>query len=219
MVTFTSDSLVCERYILGPLEVNTYLVYEKGSKEAILIDPADESQTLANRISELDFAVLTIFLTHGHADHLQGVEYFRSRFPFAKVAISAADAPMLLDPALNLSVFLGGPIVLRPADQILKENDTIKTGAHEGLLKSVSGHTTGGMILIFPGLVFCGDTLFAGSVGRSDFPGGNAKDLTKDISGKIFSLSDRIVFPGHGPETSISEEKNSNPFFEAPFTV
>ena len=95
MVNFNSGSLVCERYILGPLEVNTYLVYEKGSSEGILIDPAEDSQTILKRLKELDFKTLTIFITHGHADHIQGVEFFRKHFPVSKVAISEEDAAML----------------------------------------------------------------------------------------------------------------------------
>lgn len=219
MVNFTIGSLVCERFILGPLEVNTYLVYEKGSKEAILIDPAEESQTLVSRMLELDFAAITIFLTHGHADHLQGVEYFRKKFPGSQVAVSQADAPMLTDPALNLSIYLGDSLTVAPADRILKEGDTLATGTHTGKVSLIEGHTPGGMILVFPEMVFSGDTLFAGSVGRSDFPGGSSNALIKGIKNKIFSLSDRKVFPGHGPETTIAEEKASNPFFGTLFNI
>ncbi|MBU1107487.1 MAG: MBL fold metallo-hydrolase [Candidatus Riflebacteria bacterium] len=216
MVTFKSHNLTCERYILGPLEVNTYLVYEPESHQALLIDPADESPTLLSRINELGFSEITIFLTHGHADHLAGVDYFRHKLSQAKVAISQEDAPMLGDPDLNLSVYLGEPISLSEADIVLKDKDQL---GPQGLLAAVPGHTRGGLILIFPGMVFSGDTLFAGSVGRSDFPGGDGRQLIKAINDRIFSLSDRYVFPGHGPETRIAEEKNSNPFFSATFTI
>lgn len=218
MVTFKAGNLICEKYILGPMEVNTYLLYDRNSDQGLLIDPAEESQTLLNRIKELDLKDITIFLTHGHADHLYGVEFFR-KIVNAQVAISQEDAPMLLDPSLNLSSYLGDSLILEAADKLLKDGDKMNLGGFNGTFALVPGHTTGGMILIFDGMVVSGDTLFAGSIGRSDFPGGDGKTLVKSIKEKIFSLSDRLVFPGHGPETKISEEKDSNPFFGTLFNV
>lgn len=219
MVSFNSGNLVCERFILGPLEVNTYIVYEKGARQGILIDPAEDSQTVASRLKELDFAELTIFITHGHADHICGIEFFRRQFPFCKVAVSGDDAAMLPDATLNLSMYLGEPVSVKPADKLLKHGDQLNTGSQSGTLAAIPGHTPGGLILIFPGMIFSGDTLFAGSVGRSDFPGGNGHDLINGIKAQIFSLSDRQVFPGHGPETSVEEEKNDNPFFGTFFNI
>lgn len=219
MVTFNNESLVCERYILGPLEVNTYLVYEKNAAEAILIDPADNSDTVARRISELNFSKLTIFLTHGHADHISGVEFFKKNFPFSKVAVSGADAPMLPDPGLNLSLYIGDELSVSAPDKILEDGDQLSTGSLSGTARLVSGHTPGGMILIFDSMVFSGDTLFAGSVGRSDFPGGDGRKLVEGIKNTIFALNDRLVFPGHGPETTINAEKKDNPFFAAFFNI
>lgn len=219
MSTFNSGRIVCEIFQLGSLEVNTYLVYEKNSDQAILIDPAEDSSIILNRLKELNFKDLTLFITHGHADHIAGIEFFKRQFPQAKTAISAADAPMLGDPDLNLSSFLGDELVAGKADLILKEGDILKTGNQAGTILEIPGHTPGGLALVFPEMVFSGDTLFAGSVGRSDFPGGNGKLLVNGIREKIFSLSDRKVFPGHGPESTIDVEKKTNPFFAAFFNL
>jgi glyoxylase-like metal-dependent hydrolase (beta-lactamase superfamily II) len=218
MVTFKHENLICERFVLGPMEVNTYLVYDKDSSDALLVDPAEQSQQLLSRIQKLDLKIKGIFLTHGHADHIYGVEFFRKKTD-APVLISQADAPMLEDANLNLSNFIGESIILDPAEKLLKDGDNITIGNYEGQFSQVEGHTPGGLILIFDGIVISGDTLFAGSIGRSDFPGGDGRQLIEDIKNKLFSLSDRQVLPGHGPETTISEEKANNPFFSAEFTV
>lgn len=213
MKTFKENNLVAERYIVGPIEENTYLVYEENAKEALLIDPGSKSEDIVNRIKELNFEKLIIFLTHGHGDHIAGVEFFRSNFPNAKVAISIEDSGLLNDPDENLSFYINESITIKPAEITIKEGDTFKTGSHMGIARHVPGHTRGGMVLIFDEMVFSGDTLFCEGIGRSDFPGGNATALTQAIKSKILSLSDRIVLPGHGPETSVEREKTRNPFF------
>jgi glyoxylase-like metal-dependent hydrolase (beta-lactamase superfamily II) len=200
------------------MEVNTYLVYDQGANFALLVDPAEESQTLLNRIRELDLKDIRIILTHGHADHIYGVDFFKKQTG-AEVSISEADAPMLLDADLNLSSFIGESLVLEPADRHIKDGEKIELGNHIGVFKNIPGHSPGGMILVFDEMVISGDTLFAGSIGRSDFPGGDGKALVKAIKDQIFSLSDRLVLPGHGPETKISDEKTSNPFFGTLFNV
>ena len=212
MKTFKVNNLVAERYIVGPIQENTYLVYEENAKEALLIDPGSKSEEIAARIKELNFEKLTIFLTHGHGDHIAGVEFFRSNFPNAKLAISIEDSALLNDPEENLSFFINESVTIKPAEITIKEGDTFKTGSHIGIARHVPGHTRGGMVLIFDEMVFSGDTLFCESVGRSDFPGGNGLALVNSIKSKILTLSDRIVLPGHGPETSVQREKTKNPF-------
>ena len=213
MKIFKVNNLIAERYIVGPIDENTYLVYEENAKEAILIDPGSDSNEIAERIKELNFEKLTIFLTHGHGDHIAGVEFFRSNFPKAKLAISIEDAPLLQDPDENLSFYINGSVTIKPAEITIKEGDTFKTGSHIGVARHVPGHTRGGMVLVFDEMVFSGDTLFSDSIGRSDFPGGDGRALVQSIKSKILSLTDRIVLPGHGQNTSIQREKRVNPFF------
>ncbi len=213
MAVFKSGSLICERFILGDLAVNTYLVYEEGKSEALLVDPGDDSQELLNRIKELNIAHLNIFLTHGHADHIKGVTFIKKSFPRAKVIITPEDAPMLTDAVKNMSaVIMSEPFECCEADSYVQDGDTIKLGDHVGVVRTIPGHTKGGAALVFDEMIFSGDTLFADSVGRSDFPGGNFSALINNIKEKLLTLSDRLVFPGHGSQTSIEHEKN-NPYF------
>lgn len=218
MVQFSFGDLVCERFILGTLEVNTYLVYEKGCKTALVIDPAEESQILLDRIIELDLNDITIFLTHGHADHIAGVPFLQAKTG-AKVGISKADATMITEPTSNLSVFIGDQIALAEPDLIINPGDEFAFDDISGTFESVPGHTPGGLVLIFDDIVFSGDTLFAGSIGRSDLPGGDGKALIESIKSVIFPLKDRLVLPGHGPETKIQKEKDNNPFLCDSFAI
>lgn len=213
MTQFNKEKLVCERYILGALDVNTYLVYEKNAKECLIIDPAANSERLIDKINQLGINKVNIFLTHGHIDHICGIDFYKKMFPESKVLVSKQDAVMLTDAEKNLSVWLGEPFSTKDADLFVNDGDVVEIGSVKGVARLVPGHTEGGLVLIFDGMIFSGDTLFAGSVGRSDFPGGSHSKLLTGITNNIFSLSDRLVFPGHGPETTIDKEKLNNPFF------
>lgn len=212
MKQFSFGNLIVERYTVGPLEENTYLAYEKGGKEAILVDPGSDSEEIAKSISNLLVDKLVIFVTHGHADHIAGLEFFRKKFPFAKVAVSQEDSSMLTDSYLNLSDFIIGSFVCKKADMILKQGDTLNICSHVGTVSHIPGHTQGGLALIFDEFVFSGDSLFCEGVGRSDLPGGDGKTLVASVKSKLLTLTDRTVFPGHGFETSISHEKRHNPY-------
>jgi len=132
----------------------------------------------------------------------------------ASVLCSVEDAPMLTSSVLNLSEMLGFGFTVSPADVLLKDGDTLSLGKHTARILGIPGHTPGGIALCFQQMVFSGDTLFAGSIGRSDFPRGDGKLLIETIRSKLLTLPDMTVFPGHGPETTISRERKTNPWLE-----
>lgn len=204
--------LHCERYVLGSMNVNTYVIYAKKSSDCIVVDPGIKSSVLTEKLKEISPPKISLFLTHGHADHIEGVDSIKENFN-CEILISKDDAPMLSSPFLNLSTFIAQPFTTYKPDKLIKENDTISVDNNIGTFLSVRGHTPGGMILVFDKFIISGDTLFAESVGRSDFPGGDGNALIKDINKKILNLSDRTVLPGHGPETTIAYEKEHNQFF------
>ncbi|MBI3037780.1 MBL fold metallo-hydrolase [bacterium] len=207
------NELVCETFILGPLQVNSYLVFDSESQEGLVIDPAYDDLKFIERIDSLSSYKFSIFLTHGHADHILGLETIR-KLTRAKVFCGEEDSKMLLDPILNLSQWLGSAFVASPADAFLKQGDHLSLGKHKGEVLSIPGHTPGSIVLCFPTMIFTGDTLFAGSIGRTDFPNGNGKLLISMIKERILTLSNRTVFFGYVPAKTIEEVKGSNFFLQ-----
>lgn len=200
-----------ERYVFGPLAVNTFLVFDPEGGDGLIVDPGENSPQLRQRLQDLGPKRWTIFLTHGHADHILGVPSLRDELP-AEVWISREDAPMLADPELNLSKLLGLEVSTRPAERLLAHGEKITVGRFTGELIAVPGHTAGGLALRFPGLILAGDTLFAGSIARSDFPGGDGYQLVRMIKDRLLVFPEDLVLPGHGANTAIAEEAAHNPF-------
>ncbi|HOE91418.1 MAG TPA: MBL fold metallo-hydrolase [Candidatus Cloacimonadota bacterium] len=198
--------------LLENFETNTYLVWDTESNEAIIIDPSAPSENLANAISAMKLKIVHIFNTHGHGDHIGGNEYFH-RLYNCPIGIHPYDADMLLNSALNLSDFMYTPIISPAASFLLKDRDSIYLGEFKGTVFHTPGHTKGGVVIYFEPYLFSGDTLFDLSVGRTDLPGGDSKQLSDSIKEKIFSLPDStIVLPGHGGSSTVGKEKQENPF-------
>ncbi len=204
--------MILETVIAGHLDVNCYLIGCEESHAGAVIDPGGDAEEIIKKAEKLGLKLKYIVCTHGHVDHIAAVDEIR-KATGAKVMIHGADAEMLTDPQKNLSVFMGEKISIQPADIILKEGDVIDIGTVQLEVLHVPGHTPGGICLKTPTAVFSGDTLFAGSIGRSDFPGGNHGLLVKGIKEKLLTLPDETrVYPGHGPDTLIGQEKRHNPF-------
>ncbi len=200
---------------VGSLGTNCYIVYDEATKEAAVIDPGGSFANIDDFIKSEKLTVKYIINTHGHADHIMANLDLKA-VTGAPILIHEADAGMLTSGQKNMSVFFGGSVSCGPADTLLKEGDVIKVSA--GLALTVihtPGHTPGGICLLTDGVLFSGDTLFAESIGRTDFPGGSYSQLINGIQEKLLVLGDAVrVLPGHGPETTIGWERKNNPFIQ-----
>jgi len=185
------------KIVVGPFQTNCYILGHEASKEGIVIDPGDDVFKIIGEVSKLGLQITQILITHGHMDHVGGVKEIK-RITKAPVYIHAGDAP-----GLNI-----------PPDGHLYEGQKINMGTYEINVIHTPGHSPGGICLHAPGVVFTGDTLFAGSIGRTDFPGGDHNRLIQGVVKKIFPLGDELrVYPGHGPPSTIGRERRTNPFF------
>lgn len=205
--------------VLSDFEANCYCVRKSAQqKKCLIIDPGLNPEPLIRFLRTNEFEPVSILLTHGHVDHIGGVESLREYWPEVEVTIHEDDAEMLTNPALNLSIMAGTMVQTRPAEVCLKSTDLYYTAA--GLrfqILHTPGHTPGGICLYSAKdeVLFAGDTLFAGSVGRTDFPSGSHEALIEGIKNKLLTLPEQTnVYPGHGPTTTLLAEKKHNPFLK-----
>ena len=179
--------------VVGPIMENCYILYDEQTLEGIIVDPGDEAISILNVVDNLKLHIKYIVNTHGHADHI-GANKELGLALKAKLAIHADDACMLTDPHLNLSEngYMGRPIISQPADIILHESDIISFGNCNLKVIHTPGHTPGGICLVGEGVVMSGDSLFAGSIGRTDFPTGSMTDLISNLKAKILTLDEKF---------------------------
>lgn len=199
-------------FACGPFQTNTYLVEDEGSGAALLIDPTLQSEGILAEIEQRALRLAVIVNTHGHIDHVFANAFFKEQTG-APLSIHSADAPMLATLAQQARLFGLPEPALAQADRLLEDGDTISAGALALRVPHTPGHTSGGVSLYSPGVLFSGDTLFAGGVGRTDLPGGDWNTLLDSITSRLLALPDEtIVYSGHGQPTTIGAEKRSNPF-------
>lgn len=188
--------------VVGELQTNSYLVFN--DTEAILIDPGAEAGKILSCLEKYDLNLKFIVNTHGHIDHISGNDELAEKTG-AKVLIHSEDALMLSCPKLNLSCSCEKGIIIKKPDRILIDNDIIETGNIKMKVISTPGHTRGSISLLLEDKIFCGDTIFAEGVGRTDFPGGDSKMLMQSIKKLLQFPENTRLYPGHGPETTIKE--------------
>ena len=197
---------------VGPIMANCFIVGCEETLEAAVIDPGDEADKILGAVARSDLIVKFIINTHGHFDHVSGNRGIHA-VTNAPILIHALDAPMLEQISASAANWGLSAENSPSPDRTLDDGDTITFGKIAFKVIHTPGHTPGGISLFTEGHVFVGDTLFAGSIGRTDFPGGDFATLKSSIQDKLFVLGDDVrVYTGHGPETTIGHEKQHNPF-------
>ena len=199
------------RMAVGDLSTNCYILYEEESREGIVVDPGGEGGFIVNKINSLNLKVKYIVFTHVHFDHILGYHDVKNAFPDAELLVSYSDAPALLDERKSLIVYSGASFEKISRYTMVKENDLISFGKCTFRVIETPGHTEGSICLFGHNILISGDTLFQGSLGRWDFPGGSLKKEVDSIIGKLFVLPpETVVYPGHGDHTTIGYEKINN---------
>lgn len=196
-------------FVVTSLGVNCYVVYDQD--EAILIDPGAPAEEILEFVEEQNLKVVAIVNTHGHADHIAGNSWFLEKTK-APLMIHELEAPYLADPNLHLGPMINLEVPELQANRLLKEGDMIKIGQKQLEVYHTPGHSPGGISLYGSGVLFSGDTLFKASVGRSDLPLGDQLVLQQSILRLARLPLHTVVYPGHGPSTTIEDEIRKNPF-------
>lgn len=203
----------------APFAENSYILWVEGNEAALVVDPGFEPNLILDVLADRELTLEAILCTHGHVDHIAGNAALKQRFPSAPLIIGQGDAPMLTDPMLNLSGLFGFDIVSPPADQTVREGDQLSLAGMQWDVREIPGHSPGHVVYILreprSSLVLGGDVLFRGSIGRTDFPGGDFAALVAGIRRVLWPLPpDTVVYPGHGPTTTIGHERRTNPFLQ-----
>jgi len=202
--------------VLGAYQTNSYVLRStEASNLCVVIDTGLSDDALLAFLEGKSLAPKALILTHGHGDHIAGVPELASRWPEMVIYAHSLEATVLSDPQLNLSVMTGVPLTLDGPIHYVDQDEMIEEASVRLKVLHTPGHTQGGMSLYEEelGVVFAGDTLFADSVGRTDFPGGSQGTLIESIQDQLFVLPDHtVVYPGHGPSTTIGHERQFNPY-------
>ena len=207
------NGLVTQSGVVGSVGTNCYIVYREGNTKCVVVDPGDSGKEIGRYIREHGLSLEDILLTHGHFDHVMGVADLVSSAG-GRVCIFEGESGLLGDAGLNVSELTGKPVSLR-ADVRLRDGQVYETADMKFRVIHTPGHTTGSCCYYMEPekVLFCGDTLFFESIGRSDLPTGNGRQLVDSLKQKVLTLPDDVkAYTGHGPATDIGYEKKNNPF-------
>jgi hydroxyacylglutathione hydrolase len=205
--------MILEGFPVGSIGANCYIFGDDGTGEVLVIDPGDEPERILARLRDLGARPVAIVNTHGHFDHIGGVSSVR-RATGAPFWIHEAEREVLEQGPARARLVFGLELPPSPEpDRWLADGDRLDVGGLTLVVRHTPGHSPGGVCLLGDGIAFVGDTLFAGSIGRTDLPGADLDTLLASIARVLLPLPDETVcYPGHGPETTIGEEKRANPF-------
>ncbi|MFC1719355.1 MBL fold metallo-hydrolase [Candidatus Poribacteria bacterium] len=205
--------MIIQTFSVGPMQANCYILGCEGTRSALVIDPGDEDARIISALNENKLQLELIVNTHGHVDHIVANEGLKEATS-AQLCIHSADADMLVNPRENLSFFIGEQVFSPAADLTLADGDILEVGTLKIEVIHTPGHSQGSICLLVDDCIFTGDLLFAGGIGRYDFPGSSYEDLMNSLK-KVMSLDDDlVVYPGHGPATTIGDERRTNPFLQ-----
>ena len=203
-----------EKMVLGMVQTNTWFVIHEGTKELILIDPADDAERIIKKIEADGLKLQAILLTHGHFDHIGAVDDLRAHFKGVPCYAGENEEEVLENGSYNLSASWAANLTVR-ADRLLRDKETLTLAGFKIKVIETPGHTKGGVCYYLPeeGVLFSGDTLFRTSVGRTDFPGGSMSQIVRSVQYLTENLpGDTVVYPGHQETTTIAYEKRFNPY-------
>lgn len=200
-----------------PFSENSYIVWADEGSDAFVIDPGFEPELILEQLESRNLKLVAIVNTHGHLDHIAGNAAIKAAYPNAPIIIGHGEKDWLTDANLNRSTHYGMPVTSPPADRTVTDGELLELAGLKMDVREIPGHSPGHVVYIIrdtePTLVLGGDVLFRGSIGRTDFPGGSFEELEAGIRAKLWPLpDDAIVYPGHGPVTTIGHEKRTNPY-------
>lgn len=206
------SNIILKQFVLGALENNNFLLIDNASKEAVLIDGSGYTDEIEKTLQEYGATLKYLLLTHGHFDHVLGVNDIKEKFG-CKVLINKEDESLYNSANSYVAQFGIGNVQIPKIDGYVEDNQIIKLGDHNIKVITTPGHTLGGVCYLVEDMLFSGDTLFYECVGRTDLPGGSFEQLAKNIKEKLFTLDKHIkVYPGHGYTSTIGHEIANNQF-------